>query len=96
MKLNLNFDLDTDYLFNLYKTQNGKCYYCGIDIIHNIGCSDYNSISVERLNPNLGYVKGNVALVAFAINSFKGMMNEIEFKNFLNEILPALEKYKNE
>jgi hypothetical protein len=90
---NIDFDLDDNTLYNLYLKQNKKCYYSGIEIIHNIGCSNYNSISVERLNPNLGYIKDNVVLSAFNINSFKGMMTENEFKIFLNEIIPNLMEY---
>jgi hypothetical protein len=92
---NINFDLDENTLYDIYKKQNGRCYYSGLEIMHNLGCSDYNSISVERLDPNLGYVKNNVVLAAFNINSLKGMMNENEFKLFLDKIIPNLIEYKN-
>lgn len=90
---NIPFGLDKSYLYNMYIAQNKKCHYSGIELFHNIGCSDYNSISVERLDPELGYIPGNIALVAFNINSFKGMMNESEFKEFLKKVLPNLTKY---
>jgi len=92
---NLNFDLDNDILYQIFIKQNKKCYYSGIEMKHNVGCSDYNSISVDRLNPELGYIKENVVLVAFNINSLKGMMNEQEFKEFLDKIIPNLVEYKN-
>jgi len=89
----LSFDLDVDFLYNLYVNQNGKCYYSGIDIIHNSGCSNFDSISVERLIPERGYTKDNVVLASFSLNSFKGMMNEVEFKKFLKQIIPNLLNY---
>jgi hypothetical protein len=92
---NIDFDLESNTLYELYETQNGKCYYTGIDIIHNLGCSNYNSISVERLEPSMGYTKDNIVLAAFNINSLKGMMSENEFKLFLDRIIPNLIKYKN-
>lgn len=92
---NLPFDLDKDYIYNLFLKQDGKCYFTGIDIKHNIGCHQYDSISIERLDPNGGYTKNNTVLSSFALNSFKGMMNESEFKNFLNLIIPNLVEYKN-
>ena len=92
---NLNFDLDKEYLFNLYQKQNGKCYYTGLEIKHNIGCFQYDSITVERLDPDKGYTKNNIVLSCFAINSFKGMMNEIEYKELLEKIIPKLIEYKN-
>lgn len=91
---NLNFDLNKEWLFEQYQKQNGKCYYSNLPIKHNEGCHQYDSISVERLDPNLGYIKTNVVLASFAINSFKGMMNENEFKDYLNIIIPRLLNYK--
>lgn len=92
---NLEFDLDKEFLYKLYIKQDGKCFFTGLDIKHNIGCHQYDSISVERLDPNLGYIKTNVVLLSFSVNSFKGMMNENEFKEYLNLVLPKLIEYKN-
>lgn len=92
---NIDFDLDMHTLYELYQKQNGKCYYTGIEIIHNSGCFDYNSITVERLDSTKGYTKDNIVLAAFNINSFKGMMDENEFKIFLDKIIPNLIEYKN-
>ncbi len=92
---NMLFDLNKEFLYDLYLKQNGNCYYTGIKIKHNKGCHQYDSISVERLNPDKGYTKDNTVLAAFAINSFKGMMSEKEFKKFLETILPKLNEYKN-
>ena len=92
---NLPFDLEKGDLLKLFNKQEGKCYYTGIEITHNVGCSQYNSISIERLTPELGYTKGNVVLSSFNMNSFKGMMNENEFKNFLKKVIPKLIEYKD-
>lgn len=89
----LPFNLEKGYLNKIYQKQNGKCYYSKIEIKHNKGVHQYDSISVERLNPENGYVIGNVVLSSFSINSFKGMMNENEFKQFLTEIIPKLIEY---
>jgi hypothetical protein len=92
---NLEFNLTKEWLYELYEKQNGKCYFTDIEIKHNLGCHQYDSISVERLDPNLGYIKSNVVLSSFAVNSFKGMMTENEFKIFLEKIIPKLIEYKN-
>lgn len=80
-------------LVELYNLQKGKCFYSGIEIIHSPGIHAYNSISVDRLDPNKGYTKENIVLCAFAINSFKGGLNEQEFKELIKQIIPALEQY---
>lgn len=92
---NVPFDLKKGDLFEVYNSQNRKCYYSKIDIIHNVGKLDYNSISIDRLSPEKGYTKENIVLCSFNINSFKGIMNESEFKEFLNLVLPNLIEYKN-
>lgn len=94
-RLNVPFDLDKTFIYSLYEKQNGKCYFTGIEIKHNSGCHQFDSISVERLEPSHGYTKDNVVLSSFAINSFKGMMNEKEFKVYLKNILPKLIQYCN-
>jgi hypothetical protein len=92
---NMDFDLTSGFLLELYEKQNKKCFFTNIEIKHNTGCHQYDSISVERLDPNKGYTKDNVVLAAFNINSFKGMMNEVEFKEYLDIIIPKLIEYKN-
>ena len=92
---NVPFDLIKGDLHNIYNSQNGKCYYTEIDITHNTGTLNFNSISIERLTPILGYTKDNVVLCSFNINSFKGIMTEDEFKNYLNLVIPKLIEYKN-
>lgn len=92
---NIPFDLKKGDLFDIYNLQNGKCYYTNIDIIHNIGKLYYNSISIERLSPEKGYSKENIVLCSFNINSFKGMMTELEFKEYLNMVIPKLIEYKD-
>jgi hypothetical protein len=92
---NIPFDLEKEYLYNLFLAQNGKCYFTGLNMVHNIGCHQYDSISVDRLDAHKGYIKDNIVLSLFAINSFKGMMNESEFKKFLKNTIPQLIEYSN-
>lgn len=90
---NIEFSLSEDYINKLYIQQGGLCYFTKIQMVHNQGRHQYNSISIERLDPNLGYVDNNVKLCLFSLNSFKGMMNENEFKEFLRIIIPKLKEY---
>lgn len=92
---NVPFDLEKGDLIEIYNLQNGKCYYTDINIIHNSGKVNYNSISVERLTPENGYTKDNIVLCCFSVNSFKGGMNELEFKEYLNLVIPKLIEYKD-
>ena len=46
----------------IYEQQEGKCYYLGVPLVFH-RYSDWQC-SLERLNPDLGYIVGNVALIA--------------------------------
>ena len=60
------FEIEFTDLENLYKKQKGLCYYSGIPM--NIERNDYK-MSLERLNPELGYIKENIAFVCSELNS---------------------------
>lgn len=90
---NLPFDLDVNFLLELYKNQNGKCFYTGIEIMHNIGVCSFNSISLDRINPGNGYIKDNVVFCANGINSFKGNSTIEEFKEILRTVIPVLKEF---
>lgn len=92
-RLNVAFDLNKEFLLSLYNKQNKRCFFSNIKILHNSGVLNYNSISIDRLDPLCGYTKNNVVLCAFAINSLKFNLNEQEFKTFLSECIPPLMEY---
>lgn len=62
------FNLSYDDLISLWKKQNGKCYYSNIVMTF----TGSWKVSLERLDPKLGYVIDNVALIC------------IEFQNQCN------------
>ncbi len=74
-KKGLKFEIDLDYIKKLYKEQSGKCYYSGLPI--NIvkksekNLHDNFKMTLDRLDSELGYIKGNVVWCAYCINSFK-------------------------
>ncbi len=64
-------DLTTEYLLNIWNEQDGKCYYTGEPMIFGArqGKAIPNSASLDRLIPELGYVKGNVVWCTFFCNT---------------------------
>jgi hypothetical protein len=58
-------EIEINYLKNLWIKQNGKCYYSNIPMNYN----KYEwKVSIERLNPKLGYIKDNVVLCCTEFN----------------------------
>lgn len=81
-------DLDTPYLLDLFSAQNGRCHYSGVPLLVGAkGKAEPNSISLDRLVPDKGYRKGNVAWCSYLVNTMKQQMSEEEFYEFLQQIL---------
>ena len=86
---NVSCDLDTDFLISLWEKQQGLCYYTRIPMIGrgtNAGMASWDSPSLDRLIPNVGYIKTNVVWCLNSVNSFKGQLTEEQFKNRLSTI----------
>ena len=64
----------TPYLRHLYKQQEGKCFYTGVEMkLVSAKKNDPLIMSVDRKDPSLGYVEGNIALCCLGINCLKGI-----------------------
>lgn len=70
-KKNLPFDLDYDFLFELFEKQNKCCAVIGLDFsfekVSNFRIRPW-APSVDRVDSKLGYTKDNVRLVCIAVN----------------------------
>lgn len=80
------FDLDSEYLLQIWKNQNGLCFYTKkpMNIVHLK--FDFWSPSLDRLDPEKGYVKGNVAWTLHGVNCFKQQLTYIDFIKFVNSV----------
>lgn len=88
-KKNVKFDLTVEFLLELWNKQKGCCYYTGMEMkkaIKQAGSHDWDSPSLDRLEPSKGYVVGNVVFCTYAVNSFKQSLNEKQFKDVLKSI----------
>ena len=75
----MSFDIDVDYLLNLYSKQDGKCFYSGMKM--NVVKKDPSKthdpfkMTLDCINPEAGYTKGNVVWCAYCVNSMKQKMS---------------------
>ena len=91
-ELDLPFDLDSDYLVELYKKQDSRCYYTNeIMSFENTVVSKNRPHryvpSIERLFPEKGYVKGNVSWVCYYVNRMKNDLNLEEFYSLCEKVI---------
>lgn len=78
------FDFALDDVLWLYKVQSGKCAYTGekLKLEKGIGLID-ETMSFDRFNPRLGYVKGNVVLCTKRANVIKSNLTPELFKKYM-------------
>ncbi len=79
-KQKYEFDLDLDHLKYLWHQQRGRCWYT--DKIMSTSKGRLESASLDRVDSNQGYVKGNVVWCTKAINVLKGDSTIEDVRNF--------------
>jgi hypothetical protein len=61
------YDLDKQFLINLYNEQDGRCKISGVKMVFN-ATSDWMA-SVERIDDSVTYRRDNVTLIVTELNS---------------------------
>lgn len=94
---NLPTNLDEDFLNKLWEDQEGRCVLTGIEIelsIYDWKNTKYKakpwSASLDRIDSNLGYIKGNVQFVSLSMNYAKSNFSQIDFLKNLDDIVLSL------
>lgn len=61
--------IDYEHVYNLIQESNNQCYYCNCDL----QCVKYTSNmgTIERLDNNIGHIKGNCAIACKSCNNKK-------------------------
>lgn len=82
-------DLDEKYLQELWNRQAGKCALTGIpiELIYYTTRLKPTSASLDRIDSDLGYVKGNVQFVAVSMNLGKTTFSNDQMVDFVKLIL---------
>lgn len=81
---NIEYGLDLEYFLGLLKHQKYKCFYTNHKLIMKINNQKdrNNSLSVDRVVFNKGYIKGNIVLCTARINAIKSDMTLDEMKEW--------------
>ena len=78
------FDLDLPYLKELWESQNGKCVITGVDLnLSPSGNKNYQA-SLDRIDSNEGYIKGNVRYTSVSINWLKSNFDDNHLYEFMD------------
>lgn len=81
----LDCTLTIEYLQNMFENQKGLCAISGvpIELVWKNNVKKINQVSIDRLDNNLGYVIGNVHLVALGINYLRNTFDLDDTKQFI-------------
>jgi hypothetical protein len=96
-KKGTHFNLDLEYLEQLYNNQNGLCFYTDEEMFVDFGeGKKSNSLSVDKIIPELGYIKGNVVLCCNRINTMKCNATLDEMKKWMPDWHNRIQEFLNE
>lgn len=85
---NIEIDITVDYLLELWNLQNGKCSISKIDMTYEVHSGRiHTNVSIDRKDPEIGYLKTNIQLVCMAVNQMKSDMTNDDLLYFCKEIL---------
>ena len=74
------WEIESQYVEQLWDKQEGKCALSGMYLTWQAGegRQDFN-VSIDRKDPNKGYIIGNIQLVAQRVNMMKHTLGDSEF-----------------
>jgi hypothetical protein len=85
-KLGIPFDLSPDYIYSIWPKDN-TCPVFGTEFViarKNQACD--TSASIDRINPRLGYIIGNVAIISGKANRIKNDATQEEIQAVLDYV----------
>lgn len=95
-KSKIDFNLTLDYIVHLYNVQNGLCAISGIPMTYQYGDDSADTrISIDKIDPNKGYVIGNVQLVCWAVNRMKWDMTLEQLTFFCRNVVEYQNSKRN-
>ena len=83
---NLTFNLNGNYLWKLFLKQNRCCSLSGIEIVFpkawGIRSKTQITASLDRIDSNKGYIKGNIQVISIICNHAKNNLTHNEMLEF--------------
>lgn len=94
---NIKFNIDVEYILFLFEKQEGKCFYTNDTMVMKAGIGVHkNHLSIDRLIPDRGYVKGNIVLCLLAANSAKSDLSFEQLEKWFPDWHQKIQKFLEE
>lgn len=94
MNRDMEVSISDEYMYNLFKKQNGLCALSGLEMIpekHN-----YKTLSIDRIDSSKPYIESNVQWVIWGANRAKGDLSYENFINLCENIVRMSRDYRKE
>lgn len=75
--------INEEYILQMYKDQDGKCYWTGLELTPSPINKFPSQPSLDRLDNEKGYIPGNVVLCCFAMNMGRNSTPKSIFEAFI-------------
>lgn len=79
-KKGIPFSIDRQYVKGLFDLQDGKCYYSGLElsVVKKDASRTHDpfKMTLDCVDPDLGYTEGNVVWCAYCVNALKLKMSK--------------------
>ena len=85
IKRKIYFDIKIEDVVSIWKKQKELCYYTGVKMT--IQPVNNNTVSIERINSEVGYVKDNIVLVCHIVNIMKSDFDVDYFFSICEKVL---------
>lgn len=85
-KVGRKFEIDEDHLCGLWVRQNQQCALTGDSMATEMGAGK-DKVSIDRVDPAKGYVKGNIQLVTTVANTLKLDLRQEELVEFCVKVV---------
>ena len=93
-KQNIDFNITADYIKTIFP-KNNKCPFLNILIKVNDNIQKDNSITIDRIDNNKGYIKDNVLLLSLKANRSKSNSTIEEYERIVNNLENIKINYDN-
>jgi hypothetical protein len=84
LKKGVPFDLSIEDVEEIISDM--KCFYLGIELKKNQGFLTFDSLTLDRIIPRLGYVKGNVVACSHRANTIKNTASIQDLEKMLDSL----------
>jgi hypothetical protein len=95
-RLEIDCSLSEKEFVEQYHNQEGKCFYTDVLMVCEVGVGkNRNSLSIDKILPDKGYVSGNVVFCLNKINTCKNDLSLEEIKLWMPGWYERIEKFLN-